>query len=159
MPAKRSSGPGGQLARVTETMPSWVAAMREAAMSEIGDADVREIVRNQVVAAKAGDRNAIRFVFEQVLGGAALKGATFVQNNYGADGELIEGLVSSSPEARRARVRHAAAAEAARDDPLRWYCNECGHEHPATGARPETQCPKCHGVTWRPVAPARKTGD
>ncbi len=64
-----------------QMMPSWVAAMRQAAMDGISEQDVREIVAHQVALAKDGDKNALKFVFDQVLGGAHIKGATFVQNN------------------------------------------------------------------------------
>jgi hypothetical protein len=67
---------------VSASMPAWIVAMREAARAEIKDDDIREIVRNQVARAKAGDKAAISFVFDQVLGGSAFKGATFNQNHY-----------------------------------------------------------------------------
>jgi len=41
-------------------------------------------VKKQVERAKAGDAGAIKFVFDQVLGGP-LKGAQFVQNNFHGD--------------------------------------------------------------------------
>ncbi len=70
--------------RVDETVPAWVATMREAAQAVLKPADIQAIVANQVAAAKKGDRQAIRFVFEQLLGGAYMRGATFVQHNYAA---------------------------------------------------------------------------
>lgn len=74
------------LARMAEPIdgiPTWMTAMRKAAVECITEADVKEIVQGQVKRAKEGDRNAIRFVFEQVLGGAGQKASTFIQNNYG----------------------------------------------------------------------------
>jgi hypothetical protein len=56
--------------------------MRAAAQAGITEDDVKEIVANQVARAKTGDQAALKFVFEQVLGGNELKGATFVQHNY-----------------------------------------------------------------------------
>lgn len=71
--------------RMELAVPSWVLAMRQAAQKLISQADIEEIVRNQVAAAKAGNKDAIRFVFQQVLGGEGLRGATFVQNVYQGD--------------------------------------------------------------------------
>ncbi len=70
-------------------IPEWMKKMRDAAQACIGENDIKEIVENQVKRAKEGDQHAIKFVFDQVLGGAAFKGATFVQNNntYGFDPE------------------------------------------------------------------------
>jgi hypothetical protein len=62
-------------------MPAWMQQMREAARACIGESDITEIVRGQVERAKKGDAGAIKFVFDQVLGGAAFKGATIIQNN------------------------------------------------------------------------------
>jgi hypothetical protein len=59
--------------------------MRQAAQEVLKEEDVKTIVANQVEKAKAGDQAAIKFVFDQLLGGP-LKGATFVQNVY-HDGE------------------------------------------------------------------------
>lgn len=64
-----------------EGMPTWMATMRKAVLDIVTEDDVKEIVKNQIARAKAGDQNAIKFVFGQVLGGDAMKGATFVQNN------------------------------------------------------------------------------
>lgn len=66
----------------TEALPPWIATMRKAAMDAVGVDDIKEIVQAQVKKAKEGDANAMKFVFEQVLGGAQLKGATFIQNVY-----------------------------------------------------------------------------
>ena len=65
-----------------DALPPWVVKMRQAAQSVIQPSDIEAIVRKQVDKAKEGDPAALKFVFEQVLGGAALKGATFVQNNF-----------------------------------------------------------------------------
>lgn len=71
-------------------VPPWVATMRQAAVDAISVEDINEIVCNQVKLAKEGNPAAIKFVFDQVLGGQTLRGATFVQNNYtgGANPEL-----------------------------------------------------------------------
>ncbi len=63
------------------TLPNWMMAMRQAAMDAISEKDVKAIVRSQIDKAKQGDRNALRFVFDYVLGGQQMRGATFVQNN------------------------------------------------------------------------------
>jgi hypothetical protein len=69
----------------SELIPSWVVKMREAAASSITEGDIKDIVKAQVQRAKDGNAAALKFIFEQVLGGAELKGATFIQNNYGKD--------------------------------------------------------------------------
>jgi len=56
--------------------------MREMSQKHLTEDVVESIVVGQIERAKKGDRNAIRFVFDQLMGGQALKGATFVQNNY-----------------------------------------------------------------------------
>ena len=83
----KDGGGGAEPARAMErrarqAVPAWVQLMRDAAMDAIGEDDIRQIVANQVARAKKGDKNAIKFIFEQVLGGGAMKGATFVQNVY-----------------------------------------------------------------------------
>ena len=65
-----------------ECLPPWMQAMRALARSEVQEGDIKEIVQSQIKRAKDGDQKAIKFVFEQLLGGAELKGATFIQNNY-----------------------------------------------------------------------------
>lgn len=50
-------------------------------MEGVTTEDVKAIVARQVELAKQGDANAMKFVFEQVLGGRQLRGATFIQNN------------------------------------------------------------------------------
>jgi hypothetical protein len=100
-------------------LPPWMAVLRAAAQKYIQPADIEEIVRNQVTAAKAGDKAAMKFVFEQVLGGAALKGATFVQNVYEAGSVTAvapRALPRSAGPAGRAGPAAAAAAETG-DDP------------------------------------------
>jgi hypothetical protein len=72
-------GPGN-----LQAVPQWVATMRQAAQEVISAEDVKAIVQNQVEKAKSGDQAAIKFVFDQILGGP-LKGATFVQNVYHND--------------------------------------------------------------------------
>jgi hypothetical protein len=60
---------------------NWIQAMRNAAQGALKQEDVEAIVANQVAKAKQGDQAAIKFVFDQLLGGP-MKGATFVQNVY-----------------------------------------------------------------------------
>lgn len=100
-------------------VPAWMQQMREAARAQISQADVEEIVKGQVERAKKGDTSAIKFVFDQVLGGAAFKGATIIQHNtenhttnqYGvvAEGEVLRPEKPMSP-----RVKAAAAVEVMR---------------------------------------------
>jgi hypothetical protein len=82
MPQPKSTPTELSLSQVEECLPPWMQAMRSAARAEVKPEDIREIVQSQVKRAKDGDQKAIKFVFEQLLGGAELKGATFIQNNY-----------------------------------------------------------------------------
>lgn len=68
--------------REVEGLPPWLAMMRQAAMGGVTQADVTEIVQKQVEMAKRGDRQALKFVFDEVLGGKQLQGMTLIQNNY-----------------------------------------------------------------------------
>jgi hypothetical protein len=63
-------------------LPPWLAQMRKAVLDGVSQEDIKEIVANQLKKAKEGDPHAIKFVFGQILGGDAFKGATFIQNNY-----------------------------------------------------------------------------
>lgn len=76
-----------QFPETSPSIPEWMTKMRAAAQACISESDIQEIVQKQVERAKQGDAQAMKFVFEQVLGGAAFKGATFIQNNnsYGSD--------------------------------------------------------------------------
>lgn len=74
------------LSQAEECLPPWLAAMRKAAQGAISEEDVAAIVKGQVDKAKAGDQAAIKFLFDQILGGGQFKGATFVQNVTYTDG-------------------------------------------------------------------------
>ncbi|HUX16240.1 MAG TPA: hypothetical protein VMW52_07185 [Phycisphaerae bacterium] len=71
--------------RCEQMVPPWIQRMREMSQKHLTEDVVESIVVGQIERAKKGDRNAIRFVFDQLMGGQALRGATFVQNNYGGD--------------------------------------------------------------------------
>jgi hypothetical protein len=98
-------------------LPPWIMMMREAAMKAISISDVADIVKDQVARAKKGDQNAIRFVFDQVLGGAQLKVATFIQNNYTAEtiaaatGKPTPVMPGTPDKVEVMRMRVAAGAE------------------------------------------------
>lgn len=79
MPPNGHNGNGSAI-QTFNGLPPWLATMRQAAMECISADDVKAIVQKQVELAKAGDEKAMKFVFEQVLGGAALKGASFHQH-------------------------------------------------------------------------------
>lgn len=98
-------------------VPAWVATMRAAAQKMVTPADIEQIVANQVEAAKRGDRNAIRFVFEQVLGGAQPKAATFIQNNYHGPAEPTPAAGADDGPAGAAPTPAPAMAE--------WVCSKC----------------------------------
>ena len=68
--------------RCEQMVPPWIQKMRDLATKHLSEDVVEQIITGQIERAKKGDRNAIQFVFNQLMGGQALKGATFVQNNY-----------------------------------------------------------------------------
>lgn len=61
---------------------SWILEMRKVARETIKAEDIREIVANQVKKAKAGDKAAMAFVFEQILAAPELRGMQMTQNNF-----------------------------------------------------------------------------
>lgn len=62
--------------------PTWLARLRDAARQSITEDDVREMVKEQVKQARAGDTQALRFVFDYILGGRSLApSVTLIQNN------------------------------------------------------------------------------
>lgn len=98
-------------------VPKWMQLMRQAACAEIRGDDIRAIVRNQIELAKQGDSKAMKFVFEQVLGGAAMQGATFIQHNYGGGGSGVEPGPTRALPGDEDKL-DAFAARAARGEPL-----------------------------------------
>lgn len=81
MPRKHSTVSLNDLPTATSNqVPAWMQKLREAAMAQIDEAVVEGIVQKQVELAKAGNPAATKFVFEQILGGAAFKGANITQN-------------------------------------------------------------------------------
>jgi rubrerythrin len=112
---------------IDNAAPSWVVTMRQVAMNALKESDIEAIVANQVEAAKKGDRNAIRFVFEQVLGGQAVKAATYVQNNYHGD------------SAQRRQSEDAAI----------WECAGCRER--VIDTRPPQMCRKCEKTKFNRV--------
>lgn len=90
-------------------LPPWMAKMRQAAMQSISEADVQAIVRGQIDAAKKGNKDAIKFVFDYILGAQQFKGATIVQNNnYGDSPAKPTKARPGSPEKLDAMARRAA---------------------------------------------------
>lgn len=59
---------------------SWQTKLRQAMYDAVSETDVKAIVRQQVEAAKAGDKVAIKFVMDYVL--ASKQPVTLVQNNH-----------------------------------------------------------------------------
>lgn len=84
----------------TDGMPAWMVSMRRAAQEVVKEADIREIVQTQMQKAKSGDKEAIKFVFEQVLGGSAFKGATFIQTQKNYHGRRRKRAEVVNPEDR-----------------------------------------------------------
>lgn len=117
-------------------LPAWVQKMRSAAQAAITEQDIREIVAKQVERAKQGDEKAMKFVFDQVLGGAAMKGATFVQNNYAVE----EPAAAKTPTTIEDRA-------------VGLMCGQCGYE-PEIPDRNKS-CPKCNAHRWEHKAGRR----
>ena len=98
--------------RVEMVIPPWIQTLRLAAFKCLKAEDVKQIVQNQIAAAKKGDKNAIKFVFEQIMGGAYVKGATFIQNNYSdAAGVTTKALPGSPEKVEMMRRRVEAGAD------------------------------------------------
>lgn len=77
-------------------LPPWMIALRNAAQNAVKPSDISEIMKKQVELAKKGNTQAVKFVFEQLLGGSAIKGATFIQNNF-RDTKEIDGPTRARP--------------------------------------------------------------
>jgi len=101
---------------VEEVVPAWIQGLRQAAAGLLKQSDIEEIVKGQIKRAKAGDKNAIKFVFDQLLGGSYMRGATFIQNNYaGGNGQKPGGtkaLPGSSEKVEEMRRRVTAGGSA-----------------------------------------------
>lgn len=99
----------------TEVMlPPWMQAMRQAAIESVTPDDIEAIMKKQVQLAKAGDRAAVKFVTDFVMGSGMLRGATIVQNNYGAEHDHPSTPTSVRPgsaEKLAVMQRRAAARE------------------------------------------------
>lgn len=115
---------------MAQAVPAWIQAMRDAAQKVIKTTDIEAIVQGQLEAAKKGNQQAIKFVFEQILGGgASMKGATFVQNNFsngdkpGERDALTDEESHRREEVRRARIQKetgdAFRADAEIDPPFK----------------------------------------
>jgi len=103
----------------TQNMPPWMALMRRAAMKAVTEEDIAAIVRKQVEKAKTGDQAAMKFVFDHVLGGQQLRGATFVQNNFHGDADPNKPTAArpgTKAKIDRMRERVAAGLPATNDD-------------------------------------------
>lgn len=132
--------------RCEQMVPPWIQRMRDVARKHLTEDVVEQIVTNQIQAAKNGDRNAIRFVFDQLMGGAAFKGATFVQNNYGAEFSDDSAKPTTAPpgsqdklDVMRRRVANGQSLCQKIDQGLQWACTGCGY----TAIEKPSKCPKC----------------
>ncbi len=103
-------------------VPAWMQKMRQAAVDKISEDDIAEIVKAHVERAKKGDLSSTRFIFEQVLGGAAFKGATITQNvteHHYHEHAAEETPVEPGSKADRARRVRKMAERNAQGLPLR----------------------------------------
>lgn len=60
--------------------PAWLKSLRDAAAEVVTPDAMQEMVQAQVDRAKGGDAKAMEFVLDKVLGAAAMRGTTIVQN-------------------------------------------------------------------------------
>jgi len=100
--------PNGLDVKCQQMVPPWLQRMRDIASKHLTEDVVDAIVTNQIEAAKKGDRNAIKFVFSQLMGGAALKGASFTQNNYTINRSPAKPLPPKGSSARIEALRKLA---------------------------------------------------
>ena len=143
---------GRQIETTTRTMlPPWMVMMQAAARKLLSEADVEAIIQVQIDAAKKGDQKAARFVFEQLMGGAAMKGATFVQHVY-PEGQRSLPAAVDAVETPASLARPAAAVE-----PPEYECADCGHDVGPLTKKDlrEFICTKC-GCNSALAKPARK---
>jgi hypothetical protein len=106
-----SNNGNGAIVPVDGVAPPWVTKMREAAAGVLTVDDVKEIVANQVALAKKGDRHAITFVFQQLLGGNQLKPQTLIQNNnYGPDDRPAQRTIAKPGTEKKLDVMRKRAA-------------------------------------------------
>lgn len=96
-------------------VPAWIAVLRAAAQAQVKQSDIEEIVQNQLAAAKEGNKDAIKFVFEMVLGGG-VKAGTLIQNNY-YDGKRPDAPTTALP-GTGAKVEEMRRRVAAGKSPL-----------------------------------------
>ena len=80
--SRKADAEAGIEVRCEQMVPPWIQGMRDMSQKHLTEDVVESIIVGQIDRAKKGDKNAINFVFNQLMGGQALKGATFVQNNY-----------------------------------------------------------------------------
>lgn len=130
-----------------QMVPPWIQRMRDVAAKHLTVDVIDSIVKSQIEMAKKGDKNAIKFVFDQLMGGQAVKGATFVQNNYGAEfGEAAAKPALARPGStdkltimqRRAANGQSLTQPGDVAEPG-WECAGCGH----TFVVQPDRCPKC----------------
>lgn len=143
-------------------LPAWIQLMRDAAMKCIKQEDIELMVTKQVEKAKAGDEKAMKFVMEQILGGAALKGATFVQNNYAREAPPARDtqITEINQIAKQAFVQEKAPAavgntagltkQQLEDRAIGLICGQCGFEPP--DADRTKRCQKCNAMRWEQKA-------
>jgi hypothetical protein len=112
-----SSGNGNGLAKshTDLNLPDWLMKMRRAAVESISEEDVKQIVQAQVKAAKEGNRGAIKFVFDNLLGGN-LQGTTFIQNNFSQGAAEVR--PSDHPKGSSRRIDAMAARVASGHSPF-----------------------------------------
>ena len=95
-------------------LPAWMVQIRQAVTDAIKPGDLAQIFAKQVELAKAGDRRAMKFVFDQARAFSDLKGLTLIQNNYAAGEAGGAGPMPPAERPTRARPGSAAKVEAMR---------------------------------------------
>jgi len=76
--------PGAGEVKLAEEQQTAQAKLRTAVFNAISEADVIDVVKGIVEKAKEGDRVALKYLFDYILGGQV---TTAVQNNFYIEGE------------------------------------------------------------------------
>lgn len=102
--------------QTTQQLPTWMLELRKALQQQIKPDDVEQIMAKQIELAKKGDRNAAKFVFDQMGQLASLKGATLVQHNHHYHGDDAEPSKPTKARAGSKSKKDKMAERAARGE-------------------------------------------
>lgn len=105
---------------VTQALPAWMVKIREAVTGAVKTSDIQEIFEKQVELAKRGDRNAAKFVLDQVRAFTEIRGITIAQTNNHFHGEQPTAPTKAMPgtdsKIKRMQQRAAMGQELTREE-------------------------------------------